>query len=222
MLKKLSLIVVFLLIASMSFVSSRSCYDYAGLISPASCYEPATSITTPATSLQSETAISETTGATASGGDSIIITSENSNYNKDETECGENKGCFLHNKCYPYGYMKDGKYCSDKDPFYYKNYKVEIPGFVNQTETGKFCKDNFECETNLCQNGLCINITEQVNNQVNTKLNEIKSNIVSDVEEGINQLNDSEKYYVEVDNHNVAVDKTMLKKFLDWFKNVLR
>lgn len=51
-------------------------------------------------------------------------------------------GCELEGKCYPLGYRKEGKYCSD-------NYE-----FVAQTD-GR-CDNNFECESNVCIAGECL------------------------------------------------------------------
>jgi len=52
-------------------------------------------------------------------------------------------GCELDNKCYPMGYRRSGKYCSD-------NYE-----FVNQIEEG-MCDNNFECKSNVCVSGECV------------------------------------------------------------------
>jgi hypothetical protein len=52
-------------------------------------------------------------------------------------------GCELEDKCYPFGYRKEARYCSD-------NYE-----FVNQIEEGK-CDNSFECESNVCISGECV------------------------------------------------------------------
>jgi len=52
--------------------------------------------------------------------------------------------CPLGDKCYPFGYRKDGKYCTD-----------EI-GFVDYMSAGDSCDNNFECESNVCVDGECI------------------------------------------------------------------
>ena len=53
-------------------------------------------------------------------------------------------GCALENKCYPLGYRKSGKYCSDNNQFIdYKTSKVS-------------CDNNFECSSNVCVNSECI------------------------------------------------------------------
>ena len=51
-------------------------------------------------------------------------------------------GCELGGKCYPMGYRKEGKYCSE-------NYE-----FISQI-AGK-CENSFECKSNLCISGECV------------------------------------------------------------------
>ncbi len=52
-------------------------------------------------------------------------------------------GCDLESKCYPFGYRKSGRYCSDGREF------------IKQIQSG-FCDNNFECKSNLCVNDECI------------------------------------------------------------------
>ncbi len=63
------------------------------------------------------------------------------NEDKEELSCN---GCLLDNKCYPFGYRKEAKYCSD-------NYK-----FTAQLESSQKCENNFECSSNVCVSGECI------------------------------------------------------------------
>jgi len=51
-------------------------------------------------------------------------------------------GCELGGKCYPMGYRKEGRYCSD-------DYE-----FVNQIEGT--CDNSFECKSNVCISGECV------------------------------------------------------------------
>lgn len=55
-----------------------------------------------------------------------------------------NQGCLLEQACYPLGYRKEGKYCSEN---------LE---FVNQSEDNSACENNFECKTNLCVSNECL------------------------------------------------------------------
>ncbi len=54
-------------------------------------------------------------------------------------------GCELDNKCYPFGYRKDGNYCSDSQKF------------VTQLQSDVKCDNNFECGSNVCVSNKCIN-----------------------------------------------------------------
>ena len=53
-------------------------------------------------------------------------------------------GCELKTKCYPFGYRKDGKYCSDET------------NFVDYKGKKESCDNNFECKSNICVNSECI------------------------------------------------------------------
>jgi len=52
--------------------------------------------------------------------------------------------CPLEEKCYPFGYRKEGKYCSDEG------------AFKEQLKEDEKCENNFECSTNVCVDGKCI------------------------------------------------------------------
>ncbi|MDP1695740.1 MAG: hypothetical protein Q8L29_02405 [archaeon] len=52
--------------------------------------------------------------------------------------------CPLEGKCYPFGYRKSNKFCSD------------IGSFVEQLEGDKTCDNNFECSSNVCVSGTCV------------------------------------------------------------------
>ena len=52
--------------------------------------------------------------------------------------------CPLDGKCYPFGYRKEGKYCSDEG------------AFKEQLKSEETCENNFECSTNVCVDGKCI------------------------------------------------------------------
>lgn len=53
-------------------------------------------------------------------------------------------GCKLENKCYPFGYRKDGQYCSDNN------------NFINQLTESSSCENNFQCQTNICVDSKCV------------------------------------------------------------------
>jgi len=52
--------------------------------------------------------------------------------------------CPLNDKCYPFGYRKEGKFCSDEG------------SFIDQLKENSVCENNFECTTNVCVDGKCI------------------------------------------------------------------
>jgi len=52
--------------------------------------------------------------------------------------------CPSEGKCYPFGYRKEGKYCSDEG------------AFKEQLKADEKCENNFECSTNVCVDGKCI------------------------------------------------------------------
>jgi hypothetical protein len=52
--------------------------------------------------------------------------------------------CPFEGKCYPFGYRKNEKYCSDEG------------AFKGQLKESEACENNFECSTNVCVDGKCI------------------------------------------------------------------
>jgi len=52
--------------------------------------------------------------------------------------------CPSDNKCYPFGYRKSGKFCSDDS------------SFKEQLKSEESCENNFECKSNLCIDSKCI------------------------------------------------------------------
>tara|TARA_Y100000310_G_scaffold179314_1_gene179254 strand:- start:174 stop:1610 length:1437 start_codon:yes stop_codon:yes gene_type:complete len=53
-------------------------------------------------------------------------------------------GCFKDNLCYPLGYRKGNEYCS------------ESKTFISQLGSDSTCDNNFECSSNVCVSGKCI------------------------------------------------------------------
>ncbi len=64
--------------------------------------------------------------------------------NDKDDEIAVCNGCSLEDKCYPLGYRKDGKFCSEN-----KEFSVQL-------EVGIACENNFECSSNVCASGECI------------------------------------------------------------------
>jgi len=61
----------------------------------------------------------------------------------ESTICAKNE-CILDNKCYSIGYRTSGRYCSPANEF------------VLQLESDISCNNNFECGSNVCVSGQCI------------------------------------------------------------------
>lgn len=60
-------------------------------------------------------------------------------------ECGDMcSGCELSRECYPLGYRKSDKFCSENKMF------------VDQREADSLCENSFECESNLCVDDKCV------------------------------------------------------------------
>lgn len=55
-------------------------------------------------------------------------------------------GCELNDKCYPFGFRKEGKFCSDSNNEFIEQKKAEIS-----------CENNFECSSNICVSSKCVN-----------------------------------------------------------------
>ncbi len=60
---------------------------------------------------------------------------------ENENSC---EGCLIEDKCYPLGHRKDGNYCSD-----------DLEFVIQKTES-ESCENNFECDSNVCVSGECI------------------------------------------------------------------
>jgi hypothetical protein len=57
---------------------------------------------------------------------------------------GNCPGCIFDERCYTIGYRKSGEYC---------NASLE---FISQLEGEEICENNFECDSNVCVSGECI------------------------------------------------------------------
>lgn len=141
---------------------------------------------------------------------------------QDEKDC-YGKGCFDDDTCYPYGYVKEGKFCADDYVVRDKNGRVKYTAkslFVGQVETGKNCNNNFVCVTNLCLENICVNQSEEINRQVDAKFEQLKQDIVYKIDESLEELNKSEELSVNTEYGKVSVDKSIIEKVLNWIKRV--
>lgn len=131
----------------------------------------------------------------------------------EERECTKT-GCWEEYTCYPFGYVKNWKYCSQTG----KYVGFTRPSFVNQSNTSSSCNQNYECKTNVCSDGICVNLTEQMNklqelsNKINQSFELLKEN-------ESNQSESYEKLSTNGSNTDVQIEKeqNLVEKIFGWF-----
>ena len=129
----------------------------------------------------------------------------------DRWECNENLGCYLDNVCYSWGYRMDKMFCAREN---FTTYAQVYP-WLDQYEEGENCINNFECESNLCANGVCTNLEKEINERVDAKMEEIKKELIFKAEQQINELSNQ-----EISNNQSTSDKNLLEQFLEWLKTI--
>ncbi len=72
---------------------------------------------------------------------------DNQEENNEENEGEDNQcnGCLLKGKCVPFGYRAEGKYCDISNEL------------KNQKQKQEYCENDFECQSNICLDDVCIN-----------------------------------------------------------------
>ena len=155
-----------------------------------------------------------TVGSGAPTGESILIQSNKKSQN--EINC-KNSGCFLDKKCYPYGYIINNQYCAEEFIVRFPNgqeryTKKDI--FVNQSETGKECNNNFKCLTNSCLNGICINQSEEIQKRIEE---EVSKEVDERKDEAFEKI---ESQLEQNENAEILANKNMIVKILNWFKGI--
>jgi len=107
-----------------------------------------------------------------------------------EDICRIMKGCWDGHECYPNGYRINDKYCSLIIKTGYT-----IKKFVNQFDAGENCINSFECKSNFCFNGECIDIIKTDEEGVvrinKSDLDELRK-IIEDAELSMNENYDEE------------------------------
>ena len=127
---------------------------------------------------------------------------------QEQRDC-EKTGCFFERKCYILGYIKNGTYCSEKGKNYGGLYK---PGFLNQSETGANCTQDYECKTNICSDTVCLNMTKQ-KQEIESLRNELINLSLKD--------NESENTTGEmISNNEIKPELSLLDKIINFFKNL--
>ncbi len=141
---------------------------------------------------------------------------------KNTRDC-EDTDCSYKNKCYPHGFIMEGKFCAydyDVRDDYGRLKYPSVTRFVEQLELGKNCSNNFECLTNMCLDNLCANITEEINYQVDIKIEELKQEMED--EEDLNESNNLISGSVVEENSEIPVKKNLFEKIFDWFKKLFK
>jgi hypothetical protein len=166
---------------------------------------------------------------------------------RDEVDC-KNSGCFFDNRCYPYGYVIEDKtrwyiteqesnlsnsknmkkYCADEAIISYSNGRPRMTSkdiFVDQKRIGESCKNNFECLTNSCLNGICINqneeIEKKIEEEISKEVEKRKEEAFEKIESQIEQLSYNKTYSLEVENAVIPVNKNLIEKVFSWFRGIL-
>lgn len=201
----LGLIMVFLLVLTLSFVS------------PAQIGNIQTNLQSSLETLSSGTSTTIT-------GRAYNLNSDEENHESEKESCQENKGCYTngkHKECYPYGYILNNSYCAGEGRNSLGKTAEESAGFKEQKSTGEKCLQNFECLTNFCSEGICINETEEINRQVDIKIDEMKQDIVYKIDKGLDKLNETESLSISTGPlGGVSVDKSVVERVLIWIKEI--
>lgn len=123
--------------------------------------------------------------------------------------CKLMKGCWEEG-CFPNGYRTGNKYCGLDKEFKIK-YHSERIWFVNQSNSEEQCNNSFECKSNFCFKGECIDTIKTIDEEVV----EISK---SDLEELKNIIESAEKSMEE--DYNKEVSKNFFSSLIDLFKKM--
>jgi len=159
-------------------------------------------------------------------GDVVALEFRPAEGTQDRRDCEKN-GCFERGGCYPYGYVKEKRYC-------YERHGIGIrPLFLNQSKMGQICNQSYECETGLCSDALCVNLTEQQIklNLLNVSLAQLAQELKQNISEEENKTsnldvpnftispkNESGNLSLDAGKNKINTNDTFFKKVLNWFK----
>ena len=123
-----------------------------------------------------------------------------------EIECLK-KGCFLNNVCFPFGFVNNGTYCSEKGKFITAG--IYRPAFINQSDAGMNCSQDYECKTGVCSNNVCIDLTA-----IKAEINDLKEDLTT-LSQQNNELNSS----LSEINQTVEENNNLLQKITNFLKD---
>ena len=129
----------------------------------------------------------------------------------EEEICKLMKGCWT-GGCSPYGYRTEEKYCGF-DRLFREKYKFDRFNILNQSKSGEFCDNSFECKSNFCLNSECIDTIKTIENDV-IKINK------SDLKELQNIIASAEEKMKE--DYDEESSKTFFASLFSLFKNIFK
>ncbi len=138
----------------------------------------------------------------------------------EELQCKRVLGCwdeeFL--QCREIGYRKNGTYCYNLK-LLSENTLWNMGTFINQTKNGEECNESYECESELCLEGICLDKLEEINRQVDKKLERLKQEINSELEEKLENISQTKNKSLENVN-KINSNISIIKRVLNWMKNI--
>ncbi len=117
--------------------------------------------------------------------------------------CDFTNGC-ASDKCYPFGYIKEGLYCAGSKQ-----------GFVKQQYIhGETCSYDFQCTSNFCFNNQCVSNYQALIREVLTRLYTVENKLELDLKE----------IETDVPKNEIVVETLEIKenKFSGFFKRLFR
>ena len=112
--------------------------------------------------------------------------------------------------CFPLGYHQNGYYC---EIGYDKMIRSNVSMFIPQKNAPENCSYDFECKSNFCFNGECVDVIKTVDDEV-IRINK------SDLEELRNIIENTEASLEE--DYDEEVSKSFFSSLLGWFRNIFK
>ncbi|MFH1889421.1 MAG: hypothetical protein ABIJ58_00895 [Nanoarchaeota archaeon] len=130
-----------------------------------------------------------------------------------EQDCSR-KGCFEDEFCYPFGYVRNDRYC-DEDAKLPNSLAVR-PRFVNQSEAGFSCSQNYECKTGFCSEDSCLNLTS-ITGELTSLRNQIT--ILSQENRELDTKSNATNESAELDPR-IKEDKNIFQEITHFFRGL--
>ena len=165
----------------------------------------------------------------------MFINMVHAEISEEENDCRyDNNGCFADRYCYPLGYVKNEKFCTEE--LVIRNNRTgrvrynERNKFINQSEIGTNCTYDFECKTNFCSGNICTNQVEtekefkklnKLNKEMKLEIMELSNKIdkISDISKKLEEPNNTE-FSLGTGNVINSNKNNTIKKFYKWFRKL--